>query len=243
MGFLPVTTKTTKTTEDDRIRADALHGAIARKLRRRTGWSRNKWADEFRRLRESFTDSAEGGTRIKNTLAWYIKNVGGEYVPVVACAKSFRTKFDRLEAAMLRHQRDQPGIEVSEVAESIAKRQSRKNGWPKGSKDQLPHVVQMSLNNAEDFLKRLGGVKERRLREFAVKVKSKFAGGVESFVDRWMDKVHSQVANWDDWSGNLKPWAFSPTHKMFVSMGRGWSQEYSNGTKLWSLLMEETTNG
>lgn len=240
MSFLP-TKESTVISQIDRIRADALHAAIIKKAARKTGWNRRKWSDEFRRLRESFTNVAEGDTRIKKVLAWYCKNVGGEYVPIAACAKSFRSKFERLEAAMNRDLRDNPNIEIGEQAENIAKRQCRKNGWPKGSKDKIPAVAQMSLDNAGKLLKRLSKIAkgDNRVSVFAKKVMSNFAGGHEAFVDRWLDKVHAQVANWSDWSGDLMPWAFSPKHKLFVSMGRGWSQDYSGGTKLWSLLSEE----
>lgn len=240
MGFLP--TKESTAENIDRIRADALHGAIAARAGRKTGWNRRKWADEFRRLRESFTDTAEGGKRIKNTLAWYVANIGKEYVPVVACAKTFRTKFENLEAGLKRHQRDRPEIAVGERAENIAKRQCRKNGWPKGSRDKVPAVAQISLDNLDKFLKRIGKIAKGdkpRTAVFAKKIMSNFAGGREGFVDRWLDKVHSQIANWSDWSGDLLPWAFRPQHKLFASMGRGWSQDYSGGTKLWSILMEE----
>lgn len=243
MGFLPMPEMAVgKEAKIDRIRADALHGAIAAKMRRRTGWNRKKWADEFRRLRESFTDVAEGDKRIKKTLAWYVSHIGGEYVPIAACAKSFRSKFERLEAAMNRDQRDNPDVKISETAESIAKRQCRKNGWPKGSKDKIPAVAQISLDNLNRLVKRLAKIAKGdkpRVSAFAKKIMSNFAGGHEGFVDRWLDKVHAQVANWSDWSGDLMPWAFSPKHKLFVSMGRGWSQDYSSGTKLWSILMEE----
>lgn len=243
MGFLPTQTDNHKSTQIDRQRADALHGAIVKKGGRKIGWSRHKWADEFRRLRESFSNSGEAAKRIDDVLKWYAENIGGEYIPLVACAKSFRTKFEKLEAGLKRHRRDRPDIVPSEVAERIAKTHIKSNGWPKGSREQLPAIVEISLQHCDDFLKRLRRIEDKskneRVRSFAKKIRSNFSGGKEAFVTRWLDKIYTRLSGWSEWSGDLKPWVFTPRHKLFDSMARGWSQDYSGTPKLWNLLTEE----
>jgi hypothetical protein len=59
----------------------------------------NQWADEIRRLSETFKLSYE---RIEKVLDWYEDNIGGEYVPVVESGFALRKKFSALENAMER---------------------------------------------------------------------------------------------------------------------------------------------
>ena len=57
------------------------------------------WANEIRRLIE--TDGV-GYERVEEALSWYEANIGGEYIPVVESGHTLRTKFLKLEEAMIR---------------------------------------------------------------------------------------------------------------------------------------------
>lgn len=57
------------------------------------------WTNDVRRLVEENEIDIE---RIKNTLHWYSKNIGGEYIPVIESGRSLRDKFQKLESAMER---------------------------------------------------------------------------------------------------------------------------------------------
>ena len=57
------------------------------------------WLHEFRKLEEGNHITTD---RMERVLDWYEKNIGGEFIPVVESAYSFRLKFFRLEDAMQR---------------------------------------------------------------------------------------------------------------------------------------------
>ena len=57
------------------------------------------WADEIRKLVESNGVTRQ---RIDDSLDWYAKNIGGQYVPVIESGTSLRSKFIKLEDAIKR---------------------------------------------------------------------------------------------------------------------------------------------
>ena len=63
-----------------------------------------QWADEIRKLSEISSVDIQ---RIKESLKWYKKNIGGQYIPVIESGKSLRDKFIKLEAAMERQNKPQ----------------------------------------------------------------------------------------------------------------------------------------
>jgi hypothetical protein len=58
-----------------------------------------QWPNTFRLLR---TKDGADKKRIAAVLKWYAKNIGGDYIPVAHCAKTFRQKFGKLEEAIAR---------------------------------------------------------------------------------------------------------------------------------------------
>lgn len=56
-----------------------------------------QWSHQLRILTEKQGVSID---RIKAAVDWYEENIGGEYVPVIESGFSFRSKFQRIEAAM-----------------------------------------------------------------------------------------------------------------------------------------------
>jgi hypothetical protein len=61
---------------------------------------KKSWANEIRKL--VYSSEKVEYDRVNRALSWYMKNVGGEYVPVIESGKSLRDKFVKLEAAMER---------------------------------------------------------------------------------------------------------------------------------------------
>ena len=59
----------------------------------------NAWAKEFKILIEKQAISKD---RALAALDWYQKNIGGQYIPVIQCGKSFREKFVKIEDAIKR---------------------------------------------------------------------------------------------------------------------------------------------
>jgi hypothetical protein len=96
----------------DRTASARLHKIIL--TQRNINLNTSHWPNTFRLLR---TRDKVDRSRIKEVLIWYARHIGGDYVPVAHCAKTFRTKFSRIEEAMNRmnsvkekSEDDTPGI-------------------------------------------------------------------------------------------------------------------------------------
>ena len=83
--------------------------------------------------------------------------------------------------------------------------------WPKNSADQLPSVVQKSIDAVKEFHKRLGSLPEKYRR--IAQVVASHLGGYDHAVPVWLEKVRQRVRNWADWSGDLAMFVWSPTQK------------------------------
>lgn len=212
-----------------------------------------RWAVEFKRLNQYQSDSA-----IQVALDWVVKNVNRikrreHGLPPVFSPSSFRNCFQWINDAIQKEDRDKPKP-VSTKAKVIARRLATTMTWPKGSKAQLPAVVETSLVNARRFLKKLrrfehppdwGSSRCFQVDKLKARIEVKFSGGVSTFVERWFTYVHKRVASWNDWSGNLNYFAFVSTHKDFDRMGQEVAIEFAGtgGIALWRLLREEVCRG
>lgn len=195
------------------------------------GYKLNSWAKEFRLLLDALGGD---GDRLERVLAWYVKNVGREYVPVAMCGRSFRTKFGQIEMAMARDKADEP-VEVSPEAVKVVETDLADLSWPKGSEKQLPQVAEQSLRNYKDFLAKLHAYGERVKAEGK---RTRLAGfhayltdhldKPRAFVGRWLKQVHDRIRGWDGWNGDLKSWAFRPDHREFRKIGETYAASYSH---------------
>lgn len=116
------------------------------------------WAEQFALLRT--TDKVDED-QIDDVLMWYLSQArkGNTRFRQAFSAKAFRLKFADIRQDMERALKRNPTIPITKEAEEIADHVSRK-GWPKGSKEQLPLVAQISLNNYRAFLKALEKVQD-----------------------------------------------------------------------------------
>lgn len=80
------------------------------------------WANNIRLLHEE--DGVPKG-RIKKALVWLKRNAGGEYVPVVECGSTLRSKFLKLEGAMQRAAKDKPSADMEDAWQQFSA------AWPK----------------------------------------------------------------------------------------------------------------
>lgn len=206
----------------DRYYAAKLQEALKRRLNYRKAWNQTKWADEFRVLRDTLDQDTD---RLEAVLSWYCDHAGEEYVPEAFSAGSFRGKFLAVEQQMKRRLADAP-LPLSPEAKEVLVRVDHLV-WPKGAKMGLPNMVQRSLDNYIAFGNQLRAFSNQmfevpghptllRLQYAHIhsKVKGVYLGGNVSTIRQWVERVHELVADWDDWSGNLKPWAWSVTHKL-----------------------------
>lgn len=217
----------------DRDRAQQLRsGLVAKGVHLARRWSQKKWTEQFRILRQDLNDDQ----RLDRVFRWYLKNVGGDYVPEALCAETFRKKFTQIERAMGRD-KDAVAAEVKVSQEAKEMVDFYKNlGWPKGSKDLLPAATQLSLDNYHKFRKKLQQVKNP-LVGHAEQILIKFAGG---FIPTWFRLVHEKWANWPKWSADLKSMTFHPNHKLFVELARGWMRDYCGNPGVYDKLLEST---
>lgn len=81
------------------------------------------WCNDIRQLSENNGISIE---RIRSSLIWYRKHVGGQYIPVIESGKSLKEKFVKLEAAMEREER---GFERKDISSHTKKKEAYGDTW------------------------------------------------------------------------------------------------------------------
>lgn len=249
-GFGLVETKPDDTTKEDTIRATQLLEAVKKKMGTShpyvTKARLSSWAIKLSRLRtlDKIPDKA-----IQKTMDWYTRHLGEEFVPEAYSGETFRKKFPAIQAAM---ERDKVGsVEVTPQAEAIF---SRIGGlaWPKGSARMVPGVIQACLEGYTTWLKRFKAFTAILADADAIpdlgKDRVKFLRLAQSiipklvepshYVQGWITDVHHRVANWEEWSGDFKPYIWKPDCKRFTNMGRGWAEAYYNNPEYWDRLME-----
>lgn len=243
----PATKKRTPPSPFDVACAEGLRSAIVLSTARKQAWSRNAWSQEFSRLRDSIPADPEG--RITAVLDWYTnllrlnKCIANKRIPEAYCAKSFRDKFDRIEAAMKKDQASHPEVVITPEAQTIADRLCMK-AWPKGSEGDVPMVVQVSLNNLREFQTKLQNWTKAHWRHANPLVNFSKAyvlpeiADVGHFVEDWMKWVHGRIKGWDAWEGPLIRHVFHPDQKRFDALGAGWADAYAGNAKLWTQLRE-----
>lgn len=225
--------------DKDYKRTDKLEQVIRSRRKIMRPFKRAAWAKCFMMLR--CVDGVPAD-HIDLILDWYVNHFGEEFVPQVYSAKAFRDKFLALENAMGRCV--EVVGELSDDAKRIVASLNRK-GWPKGSKEQLPAVVQSSLAEYVKFKDKLRDVVNDRtkvpipqpIKRFAHNLLSARLGTAVTFIENWMLAVHKQISEWTAWSGQLKQFRFCPESKRFAQMGREWSTRYTGSGRQWDLLI------
>jgi hypothetical protein len=149
-------------------------------------------------------------------------------------AKTFREKFDQIEAAMVRWRRDNPLVTVSDETTSLLQHLSGLV-WPKGVGDDVPLVVQQNLDAVRALVTRLRAV-QGEAKGYADHVVSQMVP-VTGFVLQWMREVYERVVDWDEWSGNLKVYVLTPESKHMARKIKEWLAEYTRYQKAYDQLM------
>lgn len=233
--------RTTPTT-DDYAFARRLRDAVEQSPYTAPPWSHRSWANHFRLLRESI----KGDTaRVKEVLDWYCLNMGQDMTPLALCGESFRRKFGNIEAARIRDQVRRPTVQVSIKAKKLADRLLGR-GWPKGSEEYLPGVVQLSLDAVVAFRDRLLKFcpadprdKLTRLQRFASHLlnATDLADPIHLLTE-YMERLAERLNRWKEWSGSLGDFAWKVDRKEFRSQGREWADGWTGDPDLWDQLLE-----
>lgn len=209
-----------------------------------------QWASHFLKLR---TVDKIGKDRINKVLDWYKINISKPYTPQALSGKAFRLKFAQLEQAMKRNSSDPSQVVVSPETKKLAEECRQIFSWPKGSGEDLPNLIQLSINNYRpfyeagrswivDYTDKHGGecfdwpLETRRLMAYVQlffgNPNNCFIGilsSTNSFIKKWLGLVSSKVQNWKEWDGNLNFFIFRLDHPMFLRILREAAADYSGG--------------
>ena len=147
-------------------------------------------------------------------------------LPLCINPKQLRARWDWLEQKYeeLKPKQEVEDIKISEEAQSIFD-ELKDRHWPKGSKEQLPQVIQASLDEYQkvyrevnrfvkrkfkfdkdtgDYLYKSNGQpkQERNNCERMLWVKQAMTSP-STFVENWFRDLNKRVQGWDKWKGDL----------------------------------------
>ena len=201
------------------------------------------WAHEFLLLRKEYPDVPL--EEIEEALLWYCRQVKKtreerKGVPEIYSAAAFRQKFQKVRSAMERAGASKPKeVELDESGQHILA-EVEHLGWPKGTKSQLKEVIQASMNNFRTFQQKVRAVGDLPRTDKLYTLHEVVCGhvrrksNVSSFLIFWLKGVHKQIADWSDFSGNLRSYIWRLDHKMNLAVMEGWAVSCSGKTERWS---------
>lgn len=231
--------------------AETLHTIVTKIRRKNIGrWSKKKWANELRILRQSLED---GDERITQAIVWLGEHAADTGVPPVSGARSFRRYFDWLEDAMHRDV-GRPATDTFSKEEeheilTLLQDLKRHMYWPQQSEKQLEHIIRISWSNYRWVRQQIRQIcygvvdpsrfdETRRRQDFADYVARKLSPP-SIFLSNWFFDVNKIICNWQEWSGDLKGFAFRKDHKLFYQMGRKWGLVYTGRESSFNDMMDE----
>jgi hypothetical protein len=248
----------TQTTEFDENCARQLRMITELNHPRKRPYSLSKWADQFRRLRQSLKQK-NPEKQITRVLNWYEKNAPNLEKPLIGNAKEFDNCFIWLTELMEKGEDVEP-LPLSADAKYILKVITNFK-WPKVTSEQLAQAVERSVQNHKklqdqrrtirDHLKEQAQV----LRDIGVDAldnsiatqleRDRFflewvaqeMGHTGPYLARWFEKVRKNVKDWAEWSGNLKSFIFHVDHKWFQQQGTEWTTRFGD-KETWGRFME-----
>lgn len=207
-----------------------LHEAICKAGKIQREPNLKQWAQWIGKLRLEASQ-----TRVQKAIRWYSPKVGEIFLPSIFSGKSLYDKFQSLELAMNREKPIHTKLsKVSDESKSILS-QVDSLSWPKGSKADLPALVESSLEAYRAF-QRHRAVKVEWWRDnnpteredmiyfdknvglYVMGDNSGMDSPEEDFIIRWCHKVNEAIQNWAEWSGQMSYWHFAPTHSTFKKM-------------------------
>ena len=199
---------------------------LANVIRSHFGTSRpiniKHWAKDIKAL-HSHPDVVE------RVMSWYIDNVGKPFVPIVRSAKSFKEKFEALEAAM---ERSNPTLEISTDVVDIQRRLGDLS-WPTMTKDNELQLIQATRNN---YLRWWRMVRDEVQTNGFAKYLLSQMHPVDFFVELHVRDVHRAVHAGRLADREVGSLAWSPRWWSFENEMIVKSQEYMNSCLAWTQL-------
>jgi hypothetical protein len=209
-------------------------------------WKSTRWDEDFRLLHKIDEFSA---VDIQSVLDWYEIEAKRISEPQILNARHFRNAFRWLQR--IKKKGDNAHVEISPKAELVF-RDLKYKGWPKGSIDNLPAAIQLTLDNFTKFREKVtllvksnpDKIKIGRNRFKIASTEIRFAHylikgqalpGSDTLSKMWFDRIHEQIHGWQQWSGNILAMAWNGDlwHKEFRKIAKNWASAYSMDKQLW----------
>jgi len=178
------------------------HGLLPKK------WSLQRWANDIGIAFRRHDNAQEVFTHL-------LGHITHERMPTVRSGKSFKEKFENIERNMTILQAGNWfAIPISEQTTSRLERLRMKR-WEHGSDDHLAAAVELSEQaygrlrvSIVTFHQRSPAkLKRHKYRETLMnQMENLLLRLPQLLVSNYFDALHSRLHNWDDWSGDLKPW-------------------------------------
>jgi hypothetical protein len=241
-------TKTTPTEGDSRCAEKLRRDVQRRKFVHQ--WNKAKWAHDFRILRQKL-EKIGRDSELEPTLDWYVAHVSdpGSKLPTkIVNASGFARNYEWIRETMTKN--SSATVAPSEEALDIVK-DLKQYRWPKGSDQELPEYVERTI---QTHRKLIGGLRRELAAHEAREAKSKVhktshlhiamksvvtqLGMRDYFVSKWWEDVFKDIHGWDQWSGNLKSFAFDLKTKRSLKWAAGVMKEAGYGMDMWEKVME-----
>lgn len=207
--------------------------------------SRDKWKVPFAQLRRHLAGRDE---LIDAVLDWFCsfptkQALKDTKLPTGVCnALYFRKNWEWIHDRYEKHRSGIPAkVEVGADALAIVKR-LKMNRWPKGSAEQLPAAVQVSINALAAFHRKVAEVRKESFELDRITSDYFTYTKINSFIEKWFNNVHKRIANWDAWSGNLDAYIFKHSSEQFQNHGKAISVNLCGKPYLWERLYERVNN-
>jgi hypothetical protein len=239
--------ETPKWIEFDLTCANKLWETVPPRKRKRRSLPKT-WPEQFRLLRTADEIQQD---EIERVLDWYCTNWKDQWTPKCHSAKAFRSKFDRVDAAIQRTMRDTPQIKIGEDAQRITERLMTKK-WPKGSDQTLAAFVQMSLDEydevhrlivsqgnridpdqSDNIQTRMRMSRDKNLVNYVIQT----LAAPSHFVEQWFESIWKRVSTWDGWNGNLAPLSFRSDSPLFEKQIAGMLADYGRDMEDWNRIL------
>jgi len=195
--------------------------------------TKSAWAKQIHRLVERYDKRT-----VTELIRWYCNNARDKYTPIIWSATSLKTKFKQIQAAMKRHETKNPQVKVGKEAKAIVKR-LKNFRWPKGSAEQLPVVVQLSLQNYNSFRNGISETKMGSRDKVLAKYVLSHLHRPSEFVYQWFENVFWNRESWDGWDGNLMRDVFTADSDKFVRECKSITGEYCTKPQRWNGVLEK----
>jgi hypothetical protein len=221
---------------------DAIHS----ETRRIVKWKIKKQACHIKAIANQYKDKEE----FLDIFEWYCQNIGNtkEFnLPVCYSPKELRNPnvWNWIENKRTKYDKKNKDVPITDEAKTICKTLNMMH-WPKGSKEQLPKLVQLGLNEYTTFVKRLKKyfkeLEEGDLWYFYVHHLIRKLPAPSHFIENWFRDLNSMVRSWDKWNGDLAKYGFTLKQEHFLSRLRGLTVEYGRKGKDFDTLMEKVMN-